>query len=81
MQLDTKHISIIGTIIINRGSGWDSRKRTNPNMLTVTFVSIINIIVPKKTQGIPSPKEKLAIWIGFARCTEKTHHHAFTCCL
>ena len=78
MQLDIKQTFISGFIIINCGSGGDSRKRTNPNMLTVTFVSIINIIVPKKMQGISPPKEKLGIWVGFARRTKKTHHHALT---
>ena len=59
MQLDIKQIFIIGIIIINHGSGGDSCKRTNPNMLTVTFVSIINIIVPKKCKGYPLPKKSL----------------------
>ena len=58
MQLDIKQIFISGFIIINCGSGGDSRKRTNPNMLTVTFVSIINIIVPKKNErDIPSQRK------------------------
>ncbi len=47
-------------------------------MLIVPFLSIINIKVPKKNARDTPSQKKLAIWIGFARRTKKTHRHALT---